>query len=374
MPQELYYFDANAREYKRYEPQTDWSYITTGKPTTLSGYGITDGTCEITDSANLGKLLAGQLAYSVDDGNVYLGDGSKDILVASTRANLFFGGFMQKFLNPQWSMDYSFDVIVDPDMATGGGNVMCSNGKVVMIPYMLTHLIIFDPSDNTLVQGPDHGKAELAFFGGVLSNEGKVILAPYNSANIGIYDPATDNYFDGPAHGQGDSAFVGAVLLPNGKVILVPNYSTNIGIYDPATHYYCDGPAHGKGEGAFVGAALLPNGEVILAPSNSPNIGIYDPATNYYFDGPSVEGVYVGAVLLPNGKVFLVPAGDSNICIYDPTANTASDLDDTPIDSYGGVLTPNGKVVCGGEKVYIVSFTGMSVELDCCLHPFVNKF
>jgi len=99
-----------------------------------------------------------------------------------------------------------------------------------------------------------------------------VLLMP--GTNIGIYDPANNTLTDGPAHGKGDWAFLGGLLLPNGKVLLVPANQGNIGIYDPVGNTFTNGPATGKAATAFMGGVLLPDGKVVLVPASSPNIGL----------------------------------------------------------------------------------------------------
>ena len=129
----------------------------------------------------------------------------------------------------------------------------------------------------TYTNGPVPGGGSYRFYGSTLMPNGKVMLTPYNLTRIGIYDPVANTYAAGPEHGRGSYAFAGSTLLPNGKVMLTPYASPNIGIYDPIANTYTDGPTHGKGSQAFIGSTLLPNGKVMLTPSNSSTIGVYDP-------------------------------------------------------------------------------------------------
>lgn len=262
------------------------------------------------------------------------------------------------------------------------GGVLYAN-KVVMVPHNSNNIGIYDTTNNLYLDGPQAS----GFAGGVVTPDGTVVMAPHTASNIGLYNAINNTYIAGPAHNQGSTAvFAGAVYMTNNKILLVPRDANNIGIYDPSNNSYTNGPAHNMVDGAFIGGVLFPsNGKVILIPHNSPNIGIYDIATNSYTNGPAHGrggAAFAGGVLLPNRKILLVPHTSAYMGIYDPISNTYTNSSSIGTGSagrfFGGLLIGGDKVVlcpANNANIRYVSFaTPANIPHSVTRSPLLNKF
>lgn len=219
------------------------------------------------------------------------------------------------------------------------GGTVDANGNVVLGAYA-ARILIYNPSSDTVTDGPNHGERLQvngkggAFAEAVTLDNDLVVFAPLNSEYVGIYDPETGppgTYIRGPVHNEGPEAFSDCVKIPDGRVVFVPRDSTNIGIFDPSAfdfnnpsdpsnqNAYTSGPSVNSND-RFNGGALLDDEWVVFATvsDQNKNIGAYDFSLDRYvaFDEPSLtDFAFIGAASAADGRVILAPSDNDEVGI-----------------------------------------------------------
>jgi Kelch motif len=131
---------------------------------------------------------------------------------------------------------------------------------------------LYDPSNNSITEISLNTVRQFA--ANVLLPNGKVLLA--GGAGLGgvltstqIYDPSQDTFVDGPSMGTGHW-FATAAQTANGKVLIIggngngPNAIDNVDVYDSVSNSFTAGTSMSDPR-LFSTATLLPNGRVLIA-------------------------------------------------------------------------------------------------------------
>jgi hypothetical protein len=210
------------------------------------------------------------------------------------------------------------------------GCVLLPDGRVLLVPHMGAHPLLYDPRADTLAasQVDVSALSEVAAYcaGGVLLPDGRVLLAPYMASAAVVYDPLTDTAVTiAPPEPWEAEAFSGGVLLPDGRVFLAPNGAAKAWLFNPPTDSFAvhEGTGYGLCAG---GAVLLPDGRAATLPgiASVGEMRIFDPATGSYAEAPELLAClaqpmeYAGGASLPDGRVVLSPRTGRDLLVWDP--------------------------------------------------------
>ena len=122
------------------------------------------------------------------------------------------------------------------------------------------------------------------FVGGCQLADGRIVMAPWNVPYIGIFNPANNTYSSLATSGTGNTIdqYQGCVLAPDGRAIFVPWTATAIGSFNPVTNTWATVGGVLPAGGKFLGGTVLPDGRILFFPSGPSYFGIFNPATNTY--------------------------------------------------------------------------------------------
>ncbi|WP_311269751.1 hypothetical protein [Sphingobium sp. WCS2017Hpa-17] len=236
------------------------------------------------------------------------------------------------------------------------------------------------------VDGPAHGVNVTnggAFFGGCLMRNGKVLLSPSSNNSIFIFDPTTDTLIQGPVHGETNPAFNGAISVSETLVVLPPDFGSYIGLYNPITNAYTRGPAKLNSADRFAGGTVLPDGKVLLAPTAAPNALIYDPITNAAAQGPAMTN-RGGAQLMADGRVLLPDSTDVGgpLLVYDHETGSVTPTINSYVETRDLVVIADGRIAAVATdlaRVFLFDFRystadPIRISTDTWPSNVTNKF
>lgn len=135
-------------------------------------------------------------------------------------------------LNPNTGTLTKFPIDTKPNKFSRG--LLLPDGRVVCIPYQKEHLFLLQPDEpnDILTQGvkarpDDFSDAEILYSDAVLLTDGRVMLVPYDVGYLRIWD-SIDNTFQDLRHDKIEAPDLRGQILPDGTVFLVskePGYS-----------------------------------------------------------------------------------------------------------------------------------------------------
>lgn len=239
------------------------------------------------------------------------------------------------------------------------GGVLAPNGKIYMIPYSASNVLILDPKTNTFdtTTISNLGSGQYKWQGGVLASNGKIYGIPRNSTSVLIIDPVT-NTADTTTISDLSSQtnkWAGGVLAPNGNIYCIPRNAADVLVINPLTNT----KSFITGAGAIVpkweGGVLGVNGNVYGVPyninqilqinTNSNTLSFIDISATV----PSPNENWNGGALASNGRIYMSPLQDSRVLVLDTSNNGVSVISGAGAGGYkyvGATLAPNGKIYC----------------------------
>lgn len=194
------------------------------------------------------------------------------------------------------------------------------------------------------------------WFGGVLAPNGKIYMVPYSASNVLILDPITNTYNTTTITNLGSEQYKwqGGVVAPNGKIYGIPRNSRSVLIIDPVTNTADTTTISdlSSDTNKWAGGVLAPNGNIYCIPRNATNVLVINPLTNTksFIDvsGVTTSAKWEGGVLAPNGNIYGVPYNIDKILQINTISNTTSLIDISGLivneNWNGGALAPNGRI------------------------------
>ena len=212
----------------------------------------------------------------------------------------FLGGCLlldgRVFLMPSWASLTGQAYVYDPELdrvlpagapVVSGYNscVLLPDGRVLLVPWLATNLLIYDPKRDAITTSAAATPPELQtgadFAGGVLLPDGRVLLVPNNAPGALVYDPAADSVTAIPVD-LGGECCGGGVLLADGRVLLPISFGLGKTVlFDPRTDTIsvttppsaAGGFARRGAAGGWDGAAAAGD---VWGPAGQPDLGSAD--------------------------------------------------------------------------------------------------
>jgi hypothetical protein len=218
------------------------------------------------------------------------------------------------------------------------------SGKVLIYTTSTLVTSIYDPANNTIIQGPnlvtnlaEESHSFLVESGTQLGNVILIQGISYNSTQI--YNPNSNSFTIGPnligAIGEGTTSFKVQTGVNAGKTLVIHGGNTTTNYYDPSTNTFTAGPNLGisMGKGGAV-VQISDSSVLILIAGNTSATRIFNSSTSTFSVGPNFPfsinstasfthsinfstGVHAGKI----GIIPCMPTG-SRLVIYNPVNNT----------------------------------------------------
>ena len=370
----------------------------TGKPTTISGYGITDSYSNSDVDTHLNQS-------NPTSGHVLSWNGSDYAWVAQSGGGT---SSIDLSLSVNKPSIYPVKVPIDPDSSGNStftresfyewfGGALASNGNIYGAPYGSNKILKIDTATKTATTITVSGLSlnNQSYGGAVAHPNGKIYFIPMDQGNVLKFDPVTETMStfasNIPAYPNVENGWDTAIVAPNGHIYCAPDGSNQvlkIDVVNETANLFGDtgyiglladaNQANGDtGSNKFCGAHLVGNkiylvpaaaNDEIVSSTTSPNqkwiVGIIDTTndsldvTSFKFgeselpqidnhagtsnnggnstNSANISYVFKNSVSGPDGKIYCIPHGYPWVCVIDPINNSISRMNNDPVGTVTG--------------------------------------